>query len=38
VYHIEVKEADRQNLVAANLTVRGITGRLFNAAPLSEII
>ena len=38
VYHIEVKEADRPNLVAANLTVRGITGKLFNAAPLSEII
>ena len=29
---------DRPNLVAANLTVRGITGKLFNAAPLSEII
>ena len=38
VYHIEVKEADRPNLVATNLTVRGITGKLFNAAPLSEII
>jgi hypothetical protein len=38
VYHIEVKESDRQNLVAANIVVRGITGKLFNAAPLSEII
>ena len=38
VYHIEVSERDRQNLVAANLVIRGITGKLFNAAPLSEII
>ena len=38
VYHIEVKERDRQNLVAANLVIRGVTGRIFNAAPMSEII
>ena len=38
VYHIEVKERDRQNLVAANMTIRAVTGKLFNAAPLSEII
>ena len=38
VYHIEVEERDRQNLIAANLVIRGITGRVFNAAPMSEII
>ena len=38
VYHIEVKEWDRQNLVAANMAIRAVTGKLFNAAPLSEII
>ena len=38
VYHIEVKERDRQNLVAANMAIRAVTGKLFNAAPLSEII
>ena len=38
VYHIEVKERDRQNLVAANMVIRAVTGKLFNAAPLSEII
>ena len=38
VYHIEVEERDRQNLIAANLVVRSITGRVYNAAPMSEII
>jgi len=38
VYHIEVKEQDTQNLVAANMAIRAVTGKLFNAAPLSEII
>ena len=38
VYHIEVQERDQQNLVAANLAIRGVTGRVFNAAPMSEII
>ena len=38
VYHIEVSERDRQNLIAANLVIRSITGKVFNAAPLSEII
>ena len=38
VYHIEVKERDRQNLVAANMAIRAVTGKLFNAVPLSEII
>jgi len=38
VYHIEVSERDRQNLVAANMVIRGITGKMFNAERVSEII
>ena len=38
VYHIEVDEKDRPNLIAANLAVRRVTGRLSNAEPVSEII
>jgi hypothetical protein len=38
VYHIEVKEADRQNLVAANMVIRSVTGKMFNAEPINEII
>lgn len=38
VYHIDVKAADRANLVAANRVVRSVTGRLSNADPRSEII
>lgn len=38
VYHIDVAERDRQNLLAANRTIRLITGRVMNAAPVSEII
>ena len=38
VYHIEVSERDRQNLIAANLAIRRVTGRLSNAEPVSEII
>lgn len=38
VYHIEVSEADRQNLLSANLVIRRATGRLNNAVPVSEII
>ena len=38
VYHIEVEEGDRQNLIAVNLSIRRTTGRVFNAAPVSEII
>ena len=38
VYHIEVSEKDRQNLIAANLAIRRVTGRLSNAEPVSEII
>ena len=38
VFHIEVEEQDRQNLIAANLTIRRVTGRLSNAEPVSEII
>lgn len=38
VYHIEVDEDDRPNLLAANIAIRQITGRIFNAAPVSEII
>ncbi|MBQ7434541.1 MAG: hypothetical protein IJV51_01910 [Oscillospiraceae bacterium] len=38
VYHIEVSEQDRQNLVAANMVIRSVTGKMFNAEPVSEII
>ena len=38
VYHIDVAESDRPNLIAANRTVRSVTGRTFNAQPLNEII
>ena len=38
VYHIEVDEKDRQNLISANLVIRRITGRLSSAEPVSEII
>ena len=38
VFHIEVDENDRQNLIVANLAIRRVTGKLFNAEPLSEII
>ena len=38
VYHIEVAEHDRPNLVAANLAIRRVTGRLSNAEPINEII
>ena len=38
VYHIEVSQQDRQNLVAANMAIRSVTGKMFNAEPVSEII
>ena len=38
VYHIDVAEGDRQNLIEANITIREITGRLRNAEAVSEII
>jgi len=38
VFHIEVAERDRPNLLAANMAVRSVTGRIYNAAPMSEII
>ena len=38
VYHIEVDQRDAQNLLAANRTIRSITGRLTNAEPINEII
>ena len=38
VYHIEVSEQDRQNLIAANMIIRGITGKMFNAERVNEII
>ena len=38
VYHIEVDARDRQNLLAANMAIRSITGRLTNAEPVNEII
>ena len=38
VYHIEVGEADRANLLEANRAIRLVTGRVNNAAPVSEII
>lgn len=38
VWHIEVAEKDRQNLLLANMAVRRVTGRMQNARPVSEII
>ena len=38
VYHVEVDENDRPNLITANRAIRQATGRLDNAAPVSEII
>ena len=38
VWHIDVAEADRQNLILANMAVRRVTGRIQNARPVSEII
>ncbi len=38
IYHIEVDMNDRPNLISANMTIRRVTGRLFNAEPVSEII
>ena len=38
VYHIEVSQQDRQNLVAANMAIRSVTGKMFNAEPVNEII
>ena len=38
VYHIEVAERDRPNLIAANRAIRRVTGKLSNAEPVSEII
>ena len=38
VYHIDVEEGDRQNLIEANRTIRAVTGRIFNAERRSEII
>ena len=38
VYHIEVVEADRPNLLLANRTIRRVTGKIQNAIPVSEII
>lgn len=38
VYHIEVSQQDRQNLVSANMAIRSVTGKMFNAEPVNEII
>lgn len=38
IWHIEVSENDRQNLLNANIAVRRVTGRIQNAVPVSEII
>lgn len=38
VYHIDVFQQDRQNLIAANMVIRSITGKMFNAEPVNEII
>ena len=38
VYHIEVAQRDRQNLIAANMVIRSVTGKMFNAEPINEII
>lgn len=38
VYHVDVAAGDRPNLLAANQTVRAVTGRIHNAVPYTEII
>lgn len=38
VYHIDVQERDRPNLIAANRAIRLVTGKIMNAEPLNEII
>ena len=38
VWHIDVEERDRSNLIAVNNAVRAVTGKTFNARPLNEII
>ena len=38
VYHVEVDENYRPNLITANLAIRQATGRLDNAEPVNEII
>ena len=38
VFHVDVDEDDRPNLLAANMAVRGVTGRIRNARPTNEII
>ena len=38
VFHIEVSQQDRQNLITANIVIRSITGKMFNAEPVNEII
>ena len=38
VYHVDVDEDDRPNLLAANMAVRQVTGRIRNARPMNEII
>ena len=38
VFHIEVSQQDRQNLITANMVIRSITGKMFNAEPVNEII
>ncbi|MBR4579026.1 MAG: hypothetical protein IKO22_05400 [Oscillospiraceae bacterium] len=38
VFHVDVDEDDRPNLLAANMAVRDVTGRIRNARPTNEII
>ncbi len=38
VYHIEVDEDDRPNLLSAQIAIRRATGKLSNAEPVSAII
>ena len=38
VFHIDVPEDDRANLLESNRVIRDVTGRLSNAEPRSEII
>ncbi len=38
VFHVDVDENDRPNLLAANMAVRQATGRIRNARPVNEII
>ncbi len=38
VFHVDVRERDRLNLITANITIRRVTGRISNAASFGSII